>query len=95
MVFGHIADGNLHVFVRFPEKMPEQTYEQLCALLYPPLTPLGGSMAAEHGVGQSKVAHLHYTRNPEEMSLMYALKRSLDPLNILNPGRVLSTQPLT
>ncbi|MNP79478.1 putative FAD-linked oxidoreductase [compost metagenome] len=52
-------------------------------------------MAAEHGVGQSKVAHLHYTRNPEEMSLMYALKRSLDPLNILNPGRVLSTQPLT
>jgi FAD/FMN-containing dehydrogenase len=40
VVFGHIADGNLHIFVRFPEKMPAQTYEQLCALLYPPLTPL-------------------------------------------------------
>jgi FAD/FMN-containing dehydrogenase len=95
VVFGHIADGNLHVFVRFPEKMPQQTYEQLCALLYPPLTPLGGSMAAEHGVGQSKVAHLHYSRTPEEIALMRLLKRSLDPLNILNPGRVLSTRPLT
>ncbi|MDD2058419.1 FAD-binding oxidoreductase [Pseudomonas sp. GD03860] len=95
VVFGHIADGNLHAFVRFAEKMPEETYEQLCTLLYSPLTPLGGSMAAEHGVGQSKVTHLHYSRTPEEMSLMYALKCSLDPKNILNPGRVLSAQPLT
>jgi FAD/FMN-containing dehydrogenase len=90
VVFGHIADGNLHVFVRFSEPQPPETYAALCELAYAPLTAIGGSMAAEHGVGRGKVPFLHYSRTEAELALMRTLKRSLDPKHILNLGRVIN-----
>ncbi|WP_075790869.1 FAD-binding oxidoreductase [Massilia putida] len=90
IVFGHIADGNLHVFVTMDEAPLDFTYEALCGMVYPPLTAFHGSIAAEHGVGREKVASLHYSRTEEELALMRTLKRCLDPHNILNPGRVVA-----
>jgi FAD/FMN-containing dehydrogenase len=89
-VFGHIADGNLHVFVTMDEARPDFTYEALCAMVYPPLKAFHGSIAAEHGVGREKVGSLHYSRTEEELALMRTLKRCLDPHHILNPGRVVA-----
>lgn len=90
VVFGHIADGNLHVFARFAQAQPPETYPALCEMLYPALQAIGGSIAAEHGVGRGKVPYLHYSRTPAELSLMRTLKRALDPGNILNPGRIVA-----
>lgn len=90
VVFGHVADGNLHVFVRFAEAQPPETYQALCKVVYGPLQPIRGSMAAEHGVGRNKVAYLHYSRTEAELAVMRTLKRSLDPNRILNPDRVIT-----
>ena len=49
-----------------------------------------GSISAEHGIGTLKRAHLHCSRSAEELALMRTLKRALDPLGILNPGKVLA-----
>jgi FAD/FMN-containing dehydrogenase len=50
---------------------------------------VGGSVSAEHGIGTEKLKWLPYSRSKEEIDLMHALKQSLDPKNILNPGRVI------
>jgi FAD/FMN-containing dehydrogenase len=56
--------------------------------VYGPLQAVGGSVSAEHGIGLEKKAHLHLSRNPQELELMRLLKRSLDPKGILNPGKL-------
>jgi FAD/FMN-containing dehydrogenase len=87
---GHIADGNLHLFV-CPRK--EGDYHDLAnRCVYDPLRAYGGSVSAEHGIGVDKIKWLPHSRSPEDIALMHTLKRSLDPNNILNPGRVLSPQ---
>jgi FAD/FMN-containing dehydrogenase len=48
----------------------------------------GGSISAEHGVGSLKVAHLEHYKSPVALQMMRAIKNALDPLNLLNPGRV-------
>jgi len=57
-------------------------------IVFAPLEPLGGSVSAEHGIGLAKKAHLPRSRGPEEIALMRALKATLDPGGILNPGKV-------
>jgi FAD/FMN-containing dehydrogenase len=47
-----------------------------------------GSISAEHGVGQMKVDDLVRYKSPEAIAAMRAIKRALDPLNIMNPGKV-------
>lgn len=86
LVFGHVADGNLHIFVSpgvADAKQADCDYE-----IYTPLNCLQGSISAEHGVGLEKKQWLRKSRSPEELALMCRLKRSLDPDNLLNPGRV-------
>ena len=48
-----------------------------------------GSISAEHGIGSLKREFLHYSRSPEELALMRAIKQAMDPNGILNPGKVL------
>jgi FAD/FMN-containing dehydrogenase len=48
----------------------------------------GGSISAEHGIGLTKKDFLHYTRSPDEMATMRAIKKALDPHGILNPGKI-------
>ncbi len=87
-VFGHMADGNLHLFVK-----PFESGDHRAAsdeLVYQPLAGVGGSVSAEHGIGVEKLRWLQHSRTPAEIALMRTLKRSLDPTNLLNPGRVLA-----
>lgn len=87
-VIGHIGDGNLHFFVH-PGCSGEHLHEQSDEDVYAPLAPIGGSISAEHGIGTEKRRHLGISRSADEIALMHTLKRSLDPKNILNPGKVL------
>ena len=87
-VIGHIGDGNLHFFVN-PGCVGENQHEQSDEDVYAPLAPIGGSVSAEHGIGTEKRGHLSISRNADEIALMHVLKKSLDPKNILNPGKVL------
>ena len=87
IVFGHLADGNLHIItavgsgdVNSIRKMEECVYE--------PLRSIRGSISAEHGIGLEKKDYLNISRTDEELKLMRHLKKSLDPKNILNPGKI-------
>jgi FAD/FMN-containing dehydrogenase len=84
---GHIADGNLHFFVAPNEAGDNHHRSDEC--VYEPLGPSAGSVSAEHGIGTEKLAWLENSRSAEEIALMRNMKRSLDPNNTLNPGRVL------
>jgi FAD/FMN-containing dehydrogenase len=56
--------------------------------IYEPLRDINGSVSAEHGIGLEKLPYLDISRNEEEINLMRTLKKSLDPNNILNPGKI-------
>lgn len=85
---GHMADGNLHFFVCPGQEGDNHHVADKC--VYEPLKPVGGSVSAEHGIGIEKLDWLPHSRSREDIELMRTLKRSLDPGNILNPGRVLA-----
>ena len=85
-VFGHIADGNLHIFVKpFDDGIHHAASDKI---VYGCLEGLGGSISAEHGIGIEKKQWLGATRSPAEIQMMRSLKNLLDPKNILNPGKV-------
>ncbi|MEX2249277.1 MAG: FAD-linked oxidase C-terminal domain-containing protein, partial [Parvibaculum sp.] len=93
MVFGHLGDGNLHVIPgRFPDAGLE-TRRGVEAIVYGELRERQGSVSAEHGIGLEKRPYLDWSRSPEEVALMRLLKQTLDPKNILNPGKVLAPAP--
>jgi FAD/FMN-containing dehydrogenase len=87
--FGHVGDGNLHFCMSIGSEQAEEVRE-LMDIVYRELEPIGGSISAEHGIGMEKRPFLHYSRNTAELDLMRTLKRALDPLGLLNPGKVLS-----
>ncbi|MBI3376405.1 MAG: FAD-binding oxidoreductase [Betaproteobacteria bacterium] len=86
-VFGHLGDGNLHLVIRAGTPDAE-TRSEVERFVYGPLARIGGSVSAEHGVGLEKKPYLRISRNAEEIELMRTIKRSLDPRNILNPGKI-------
>ena len=85
LVFGHLADGNLHVEVLGPEPGDERADEVVLRCV----ADHRGSISAEHGVGRAKAAYLHLTRSPAEIAAMRAIKRALDPYDLFNPGALL------
>jgi FAD/FMN-containing dehydrogenase len=86
-VFGHLGDGNLHL-VFAPGSDDPDTRRAVEETVYAPLRELRGAVSAEHGIGLEKKPYLGISRTPEEIALMRLLKRTLDPLGILNPGKV-------
>ena len=85
--FGHVADGNLHASVRMNgHSVPELDIEEA---VYQIVSSRRGSISAEHGIGSLKRKFLSYSRSPEELALMRAIKQAMDPNGILNPGKVL------
>ena len=88
ITLGHMADGNLHFFVAPGEQGDFHHASNEC--VYEPLRQYGGSVSAEHGIGMEKLGWLPHSKGNAEIELMRTLKRSLDPNNILNPGRVVS-----
>lgn len=86
-VYGHLADGNLHINVWAPELAPKDR-PAVEKVVYGALRLAGGSISAEHGIGLEKKAYLGWCRTPAELALMRRLKLALDPKCILNRGRV-------
>jgi FAD/FMN-containing dehydrogenase len=87
IVFGHVADGNLHIVVAAGEAH-EATFETVERCVYEPLRSISGSISAEHGIGLERKAYLGISRSEAEIATMRALKAALDPRGILNPGKV-------
>jgi FAD/FMN-containing dehydrogenase len=87
VVFGHLADGNLHIIAGVNQD-DKDSMNQIENCIYEPLRDINGSVSAEHGIGLEKLPYLNISRNEEEINLMRTLKKSLDPNNILNPGKI-------
>ncbi len=88
LFFGHIGDSNLHIGVSVADLGSEQAHS-VDEIVYGVVREMGGSISAEHGIGQLKRPYLGHSRTPEEIELMRIVKRALDPRGILNPGKVL------
>jgi FAD/FMN-containing dehydrogenase len=92
IVFGHIADGNLHIVVAAGEAH-EATFTAVERCVYEPLRAISGSISAEHGIGLERKEYLGISRSAPEIATMRALKVALDPRGILNPGKVFDVHP--
>jgi FAD/FMN-containing dehydrogenase len=88
LFYGHIGDGNLHIVAALPGA-PTQPKETIDRVVYELVRTWGGTVSAEHGIGTRKKRWLAYSRTEEELALMRTLKGALDPVGILNPGKVL------
>ena len=93
VVFGHLGDGNLHYNVSpAPDADPDafMASEPLInRVVYDAVAEHQGSISAEHGLGQLKREENAHYKSAVEMALMRSIKQALDPLGIMNPGKVL------
>ena len=87
VTYGHIGDGNLHLMVG-TGKADDQTHDAVDRAVFEVVQRYNGSISAEHGIGSAKRAYIGYTRTPAELALMKAIKRTMDPANILNPDKM-------
>ncbi len=91
--FGHFGDGNIHFNLSQPEGMDKAEFlgfwGEFNRLVHDIVAGMGGSMSAEHGIGLLKREELRRYKDPVALELMRTLKQALDPLNLLNPGKVL------
>ena len=85
--FGHVGDGNIHYNVG-PERLVAER-AAVNRIVYDTVAELGGSISAEHGLGQLKRDEIRAHKSPLELELMRRLKQTLDPQGLMNPGKVL------
>ena len=93
--FGHLGDGNVHFHVRAPAGMSRDAWDQgdsaaATQLVNDLVIAAGGSISAEHGIGQMKLAELERLTPPARLSAQRAIKRALDPQFLFNPGKLVS-----
>ena len=88
--FGHAGDGNIHVNVMIDKEIPGQEEKAHAAIeeVFRAALDLGGTMSGEHGVGLAKQPYIPLELKPEQIAAMQAIKKALDPNNILNPGKM-------
>ena len=92
IAFGHLGDGNVHFNVRAPEGAGRDWLESeapaVTAFVHDLTVAAGGSISAEHGIGQMRLAELARLGDPARLSAMRAIKAALDPAGIMNPGKL-------
>lgn len=93
VAFGHLGDGNVHFHVLAPagtDRAPWEASEgrAINAFVHDRVTEWGGSISAEHGIGQMKVGELGRLGNPVALAMMRSVKQALDPNGLLNPGKL-------
>jgi FAD/FMN-containing dehydrogenase len=93
VAFGHLGDGNIHCNVSQPIGADTQAFlarwDEINAIVHGLVIERKGSISAEHGIGQLKRDLLPKVKDKVAMEVMRAIKQTLDPKNILNPGKVL------
>ncbi|ACC70760.1 FAD-binding oxidoreductase [Paraburkholderia phymatum] len=94
VTFGHLGDGNLHYNVQAPEGVDAKPFlaqyqSAMNRIVYDSVHRHRGSVSAEHGVGQLKIDEAAHYKSDVEVRLMKTLKAAFDPLNLMNPGKVL------
>jgi FAD/FMN-containing dehydrogenase len=91
--FGHLGDGNLHYNVAPPEGQPHEQFlanqQAINRIVHDSVEASSGSISAEHGIGALKRDELVRYKSKVELDMMRAIKAALDPLGIMNPGKIL------
>lgn len=87
---GHAGDGNLHPTISYDSTNPDEVkrVEQASAELFEKVIELGGTLTGEHGIGLAKARFMTMEHDPVAMDVMRSIKKSFDPNNILNPGKM-------
>jgi glycolate dehydrogenase FAD-linked subunit len=93
--FGHAGDGNIHVnvMVDLKEEGMEDKVATVMEEIFKAAVNLKGSISGEHGIGTSKAKYMSMELNKETIEYMQRIKNALDPLNILNPGKIFFEEP--
>ena len=93
IAFGHVGDGNVHYNLTQPDGMDGAAFlarwDEICHLVHDEAHKLRGSFSAEHGIGKIKVEDLARNKAGVEIDMMRAIKATLDPKGLMNPGKVL------
>ncbi|KAG2350529.1 FAD-binding domain-containing protein [Suillus weaverae] len=89
MGYGHVGDGNLHLNVIAKHGYRPELEAALEPFIYEIVADRKGSVSAEHGIGSMKRDALHYSKSDVSIDWMRKIKQTFDPLNIMNPGKVL------
>jgi len=93
-IFGHVGDGNLHFNLSRPADWTDRKFMaeevQLDSIVFEQVMRLGGSIAAEHGIGQLRRDQLGRRANPVKLESLRRIKQALDPQDLLNPGKLVS-----
>jgi len=90
VIFGHAGDGNLHPNILFDKRQPEQwgKVERMVAEIFDASLAVGGTLSGEHGVGMLKRPYMENALGAVSIDVQRHIKEALDPLNILNPGKI-------
>lgn len=90
LCFGHLGDGNIHVSVMYDKSISGQNENALLAKkrIFQRTLDLGGTLSGEHGIGLTKAGYIRMQLGETELRLMNGIKRTFDPRNIMNPGKV-------
>jgi D-lactate dehydrogenase (cytochrome) len=93
VAFGHLGDGNIHFNLSQPPGVDKEAFlarwHEINDVVHAIVARHGGSISAEHGIGRLKRDLLPEVKDPVALDVMRALKRTLDPKGLLNPGKVL------
>lgn len=93
VAFGHLGDGNIHFHVKAPNRMSAADWyagegKIITSHIYDRVRDYGGSLSAEHGIGQAKLEEFARLAEPARLTSLRAIKQAFDPLNIMNPGKL-------
>lgn len=95
-IASHAGDGNIHLNILKNEDLTYEQWEEKVSEnqqeLYRFIYQLGGRLSGEHGIGSKRKALMEEFTNPDELDMMRAVKKALDPNNILNPGKIFDVE---